>query len=262
MEVVRGLENWKPAHNPVVTVGSFDGVHLAHRSIIDLLRHEAELQHGKSVLITFSPHPRLVLKASDAYAKNFGLLSSDEEKTELLAMAGLDILLILRFDETFAHLPYAEFIEKVLVQKIGVKKMVVGYNHNFGHNREGNYEQMMDYGKRYGFAVDKFPEQMVHHQHVSSTRIRQLLEEGEVEQANDLLGYPYGLIGSFHQGACIPENPHKLLPCEGVYLVKVRNGEKYNFTVGRVQNGLTFPDLRTLAEGETIFVNFVKRLNP
>lgn len=261
MEVVRGLENWKPAANPVVTVGSFDGVHLAHKSIIGLLKHEAELIRGHSVLVTFSPHPRLVLHSLDAYARRFGLLSTDAEKTSLLAKAGLDILLVIDFDEAFSKLPYSDFIEKVLVEKIGVRKMVVGYNHNFGHDREGSYEQMSEYGKRHGFEVDRFPEQVVHRQHVSSTRIRQLLEEGDVAQANDLLGYCYGVRGVFRNGACQVSDPHKLLPGSGAYLVKVKNGRKYNFTVGRLDEGLTFPDLHTLAEGEEISLNFIKRLH-
>ncbi|MCH5243283.1 MAG: hypothetical protein J1F29_00090 [Lentimicrobiaceae bacterium] len=262
MEVVRGLENWKPVNRPVVTVGSFDGVHAAHKCIIGLLKHEAELIRGKSVLITFSPHPRLVLHSFDAYSRNFGLLSTDAEKIDLLAKAGLDVLVILNFDEAFSKITYSGFIENILVNKIGVRKMVVGYNHNFGHNREGSYEQMSEYAARYGFAVDRFPEQIVHRQHVSSTRIRQLLEEGNVAQANELLGYPYGLSGVFRNGACMVSDPHKLLPGEGNYLVKVKNGSKYNFTVGHLDNKqLSLPDLHTLREGEEIRLSFVKRLH-
>ncbi|MCM1041495.1 MAG: FAD synthetase family protein [Bacteroides sp.] len=261
MELVHGLENWKPVKNPVVTVGSFDGVHAAHKCIIGLLKHEAELIRGNSVLITFSPHPRLVLHSFDAYAQRFGLLSTDAEKTELLAKAGLDVLVMVRFDEEFSKIPYSGFIEKILVEKIGVKKMVVGYNHNFGHNREGSYEQMLDYGRRYGFAVDRFPEQVVQKQHVSSTRIRQLLEDGNVAQANELLGYAYGLSGVYRNGACLVSDPHKLLPGAGSYLVKVKNGAKFNFTVAQLDERLALPDLHTLAEGEEIRLSFIKRLH-
>lgn len=261
MEVVWGLENFKPVKNPVVTVGSFDGVHAAHKCIIGMLKHEAELVHGSSVLLTFSPHPRLVLHAVDAYAKKFALLSSDSEKIELLSKAGLDVLVMVRFDEAFSKRSYSDFIENTLVKTIGVRKMVVGYNHNFGHNREGSYEQMLDYGKRYGFEVDRFPEQIICRQHVSSTRIRQLLEEGNVPQANELLGYMYGVSGVFRNGVCQIADPHKLLPGAGHYLVKVKNGEKYNFTVADVEGALAFPDLHTLSEGEKIQVNFIKRLH-
>ena len=261
MEVVWGLENWKPVKNPVVTVGSFDGVHAAHRRIVGLLKREAESVKGNSVLITFSPHPRLVLHSFDAYARNFGLLSTDSEKIELLAKAGLDVLVIVRFDENFSKISYAEFIEDILVRKIGVHKMVVGYNHNFGHNREGSYGQMSEYGRRYGFSVEEFPEQVVQEQHVSSTRIRQLLEEGNVAQANELLGYAYGLTGVFRNGLCQLSEPHKLLPGAGAYLVKVKNGLKYNFTVGHLDRQLAFPDLHTLSEGEPIKLSFIKRLH-
>lgn len=261
MEVIWGLENFKPVKNPVVTVGSFDGVHAAHKCIIGLLKHEAELSRGNSVLLTFSPHPRLVLHALDSYARRFALLSTDAEKIALLSKAGLDVLVMVRFDEAFSKRSYSDFIEKTLVETIGVRKMVVGYNHNFGHNREGSYEQMLEYGRRYGFEVDKFPEQIIHRQHVSSTKIRQLLEEGNVAQANELLGYTYGLSGVYRNGMCQKEDVHKLLPGSGSYLVRVKNGVKYNFTVASVGDTLVFPDLHTLAEGEKIRVDFIKRLH-
>ncbi|MDE6494216.1 MAG: hypothetical protein K2L50_06565 [Bacteroidales bacterium] len=261
MEVIRGIENWKKVNRPVVTVGSFDGVHLAHKAIIGLLKHYAELCGGTSVLITFSPHPRLVLHAYDAYARNFGLLSSDEEKTVLLERAGLDTVAILGFDEAFSKMPYDVFIEKILVETIGVKKMVVGYNHNFGYGRAGSYEQMSEYGKRYGFEVDRFPEQMVHRQHISSTHIRSLLEEGNVAQAHDLLGYEYGITGIFRNGLFNSVDPHKLLPGKGHYLVKVKNREKHNFTVCRIADTVTFPDLHTIEDGETVRMNFIKKLH-
>ncbi len=262
MEVIRGIENWKAMNRPVVTVGSFDGVHLAHKAIIGLLKHYAELMDGTSVLLTFSPHPRLVLHAFDAYARHFGLLSSDDEKITLLERAGLDAVVILHFDEAFSKMPYDVFIKKLLVETIGVKKMVVGYNHNFGHDRAGSYEQMADYGKRYGFATDRFPEQMVHRQHISSTHIRNLLEEGDIAQANDLLGYEYGMTGIFRNGLFNVTDPHKLMPGEGDYLVKVKNRGNHNFTVCRIAaETVAFPDLHTVEEGETVRMNFIKKLH-
>ena len=260
MDVIFGLENWKACRNPVVTVGSFDGVHVAHRAMISLLNHYAEVDEGESVLVTFSPHPRMVLHSDDAYDHRFRLLSTDEEKADLLEKAGLHKLLVLRFDQEFSRIPYGEFIEKVLVGTLGVKRMLVGYNHNFGHDRKGSYEQMLEYGKKSGFEVDRFPEQMVHHQHLSSTRIRNLLLSGQISLANELLGYNYGLKGKFRHGVVEPENPDKLLPSVQSCLVKVKRGGHFSFTVCESGDSIGLPDLK-LEEGETVRLEFIKELD-
>ncbi len=261
MEVIRGLENWKPARNPVVTVGSFDGVHLAHKAVISLLNHYADVENGESVLVTFSPHPRMVLPSADAYDHRFRLLSTDEEKVSLLARTGLGRVLILHFDEALSQMPYGDFIEKVLVRTLGVKRMVVGYNHNFGHDREGSYDQMLEYGRKYGFAVDRFPEQLYHHQHLSSTRIRNLLLSGHIVLANELLGYNYGIQGHLRNKVFIPDDPCKLLPNSVSCLVKVKKGENFNFTVCECADSVSFPDLQVLRDGDALKVEFIKELN-
>ena len=261
MEVIRGLENWKPVRNPVVTVGSFDGVHVAHKAVINLLNHYADVDGGESVLVTFSPHPRMVLHASDAYDHRFRLLTTDEEKVSLLAKTGLGRVLIIHFDEAFSEMSYSAFIEKVLVGTLGVKRMVVGYNHNFGHDRKGSYDQMQEYGRKHGFEVDRFPEQLFHHQHLSSTRIRSLLLSGHIAMANEFLGYNYGIHGHLKGGAFIPDNPYKLLPASSSCLVKVKKGDNFNFTVCECVDYVSFPDLKVLKEGDALKVEFIKEVS-
>lgn len=261
MEVIWGLENWKPVHNPVITVGSFDGVHVAHGAVISLLNHYADVDEGESVLITFSPHPRMVLHSDDAYDHRFRLLSTDEEKVALLAKTGLGRVLILRFDENFSQMPYSDFIEKILVGTLGVKRMVVGYNHNFGHDRKGSYDQMLEYGRKYGFEVDRFPEQLFHHQHLSSTRIRNLLMSGHIAMANELLGYNYGVKGHLRENVFVPEDSHKLIPASSSCLVKVKKGDNFNFTVCECVDTISFPDLKVLKEGDALKVEFIKEVD-
>lgn len=261
MEVIWGLENWKPVHNPVITVGSFDGVHVAHKAVISLLNHYAEVDEGESVLITFSPHPRMVLHSADAYDHRFRLLSTDEEKVALLAKTGLGRVLILRFDEVFSQMSYSDFIEKILVRVLGVKRMVVGYNHNFGHDRKGSYDQMLEYGRKYGFELDKFPEQLFHNQHLSSTRIRNLLLSGHISMANELLGYNYGIQGHLQGNIFVPDNPYKLLPVSASCLVKVKKGDNFNFTVCECVDSISFPDLKVLKDGDALKVEFIKEVD-
>lgn len=261
MNIINGLENWKPVKNPVVTVGSFDGVHAAHKLIIELLNRDARACQGESVLVTFSPHPRTVLVSDDSYKSRFRLLTTDHEKANLLRKAGLNNLLWIHFDEAFSKMPYGEFIEKVLVQTVQAHKVVMGFNHNFGHDREGGYEQMLEYSRRFGFSLDRFPEQMVEDQHVSSTRIRNLLMESKMEQANHLLGYMYQVRGHMAGGTMIPDTPYKLLPGEGNYLVRVKAGSRFNYTVCNIRDAVRFPDLSVLEEGSIVEVEFVKELN-
>ena len=260
MRVIHGLENWKPAGSPVVTVGSFDGVHLAHRSIIGLLNHYADMIGGESLLVTFEPHPRQVLQSQDSYLNRFRLLTTPQEKIALLEKTKLGNVLFLRFDEGFSRMPYSEFIEKVLVGGIGVKKMVVGFNHSFGHDREGGFDAMTGYARRYGFEVERFPEQLVHHQHLSSTRIRVLLQQGLVEEANALLGYDYSLHGRWSPEGFSVDDPWKLIPGTGNYLVRLKCCKEYNFSVCRIQDGIAFPDMARPSSAVDVIVDFIKHL--
>ncbi|MEG2666099.1 MAG: hypothetical protein RSA02_03680 [Bacteroidales bacterium] len=261
LKISRGIENWTPVNNPIVTVGSFDGVHLAHRSIIALLNHYAEMCRGESVLVTFSPHPRLILPTKDEFRKNFRLLTTEEEKEYLLEKAGLKNILVVRFDEKFSALSSQNFIKKILVDTLQVRHMVVGYNHNFGHDRHGSYEQMQEFGRLYDFEVDKYPELLVQNEHVSSSCIRNFIREGRLSEANNLLGYEYFIHGNWHQNIFEPNSKFKLLPALGHYLTRVKVKGIYHYAVCDINEEICFPDLQFLEEGDAMKINFIREIN-
>lgn len=260
MKIFRDPALWKPVKHPIVTVGSYDGVHCAHRSIIDLLNARAAAVGGESVLISFSPHPRMVLQAEEAFRKNFRLLTTDDEKEDLLEAAGLQNLLVLRFDKEFAALSAEDFVRTILVDTLNVKRMVIGFNHNFGHDRKGGYDQMAAWGKQYGFEVERYPEYMADGQAVSSSQIRRLLLDGRIEEANRLLGYLYFMQGGWHQGVFEANSKFKLKPAPGNYLTKVKVNERYYYTVAQVDEDIRFFDLPFLQEGDQLKVRFLKSL--
>lgn len=261
MEICRDLEHWRPVRNAVVTVGSYDGVHRAHRSIIDLLNRHAKAEGGESVLITFSPHPRLVLQGEEAFRKNFRLLTTEQEKEELLAAAGLQNLLILHFDEAFAAMPAERFVREILVERLRVKRMIIGFNHNFGHDRQGGYEQMSALGDRYGFSVERYPEYTVDGQAVSSSQVRRLLQAGRVAEANHLLGYAYFINGAWHQDVFEASSKFKLRPGPGHYLAKVKVQGRYYYTVAKIDEEIRLSDLPFLQEGDDMKLRFLKEIS-
>lgn len=262
MNVIQGIENYRAIKNPVLTVGSFDGVHLAHKALLAHLNQEAQALGGESLLVTFAPHPRQVLQSEDAYASRLRLLTTQDEKIRLLAKAGLQNVLFLKFDQTLADMPYDTFVRDILVGTIGVRKAVVGFNHSFGKDRAGGFANMQELATRYGFEAECFPEKMISDEHLSSTRIRSLLAEGKVSEANTLLGYNYRMYGCWkaEDGFCV-DDPVKLLPADGNYLVRVRNGNKYDFTLGQVGEKIIFPDMSTLKDGDTVKVSFVREVD-
>lgn len=212
----------------VVTSGTFDGVHLGHQKILHRLRETALKMSGETVVITFWPHPRLVLNPFDTQLK---LLSTFEEKCELLREYGVQHLLRIPFTREFSQLSSGEFIRRVLVDAIGTNKLVIGYDHHFGKNREGSFEQLKENGPQYGFGIEEIPRQEVDHIGVSSTKIRTALEAGDVETATHLLGRPYSLTGRVVMGDRIGrtlgyptanleiDSAHKLIPADGIYAV-------------------------------------------
>ncbi|MDL2230412.1 FAD synthetase family protein [Alistipes sp. OttesenSCG-928-L06] len=209
--------------NGAVTVGSFDGVHAGHRVILDKLRETARQNDGESVVVTFSPHPRQVLHPED---RSLRLLNSPEEKTLLLEQAGIDNLFIVRFTPEFSRLSSEEFARRYLLEGIGAKTIVMGYNHHFGHGREGNRDYLESLKQTYDFQVFQLPKHDVAEQKVSSTVLRFLIASGQLDEANKLLGAPYFLIA--RRGECgllDYDEPAKLLPPEGIYPVNVDSGE-------------------------------------
>jgi riboflavin kinase/FMN adenylyltransferase len=212
----------------VITIGTFDGVHVGHKQIINKLIESAKQNNLRSTIITFFPHPRMVLQKGT----DLKLLSTLAEKTNLLEKLGLDCLIVQPFTKEFSRLTALEFVRDILVQKLNVKKLVIGYDHHFGRNREGSFEQLKEYGIAYGFDIEEIPVKDIENVAVSSTKIRTALETGNIVKANSYLGYEYTLNGTVIHGRGlgkewnyptiniqIDEN-YKLIPKSGVYVIK------------------------------------------
>ncbi len=218
-----------------VTIGTYDGVHLGHRAIISTLVSDAKTRGLRSVVITFEPHPRLVLGKTNG-APIF-LLSTLEEKLSALESLGVDCVIVIHFTKAFSETPAEVFVEDVLVKQIGLSEIVIGYDHMFGKNRGGSFETLARLAEKHHFTVRQIPEQKVDDHHLSSTAIRRFLESGEIENANKLLGAPYQLSAvviegdkrgrtiGFPTANLLPPNA-KLIPKHGVYAVEVELEEK------------------------------------
>lgn len=213
----------------IATTGIFDGVHLAHQQIVHRLNELAKQYHSESMLVTFWPHPRYVLNKD---AENLKLLSTLEEKIALLDSFGLQNMLIIPFDKYFASTPFDQFIRKVLVGRLQVKHLVVGYNHQFGKNREGNFDRLKEFGGKYKFEIEQLPKVEVHGERVSSSKIRTHLQAGKLELVNSMLGHNVQLTGNVTHGSKIGRQLgfptanievtelYKLIPSDGVYAVE------------------------------------------
>jgi len=235
MKIISDLDQFNVPEFPVVTIGTFDGVHVGHQIILKKIVEEAKKNKGESVLITFWPHPRFILQKNDPMK----LLSTFEEKVELITGLGVDYIAKMTFTPEFSNLSADEFVQTVLVNGIGTKKLFIGYDHHFGNNREGNIDFLKTHSKHYGFDVSEIPKQEIDEVGVSSTKIRQALADGDVSLANTLLGRPYSITGKVVHGdkrgrtigfrtanLNILEEV-KLLPKDGVYAVWVsRDGAK------------------------------------
>ena len=213
----------------MVTIGTFDGVHHGHHEVLKRLIEEAKLIGGTSVVITFQPHPRKVLFPK---RKDFFILTSDEEKICLLERTGIDHLIILPFTKEFSSLSAELFTQTFLIEKLQIKKLIVGREHQFGNKREGNHNDLMELSKKYQFECEEIPEQLINSVSVSSTKIRNALLEGDIKTSNELLGFPYFITGVVVEGNRLgrhigyptaniqPDSDDKLLPKNGVYVIK------------------------------------------
>lgn len=231
MNIYYRLEDFKPLDFAVVTSGTFDGVHMGHQAILRRIHEIAGKYGGESVIVTYWPHPRLVLYPEDTSLK---LLNTFEEKAELLRQHGVDHLLRVPFTKEFARSTSEAFIQNVLVEIIGTKKLVIGYDHRFGNNREGRFEELKENSSRYGFEVEEIPKKEIDHVGVSSTKIRVALLQGDVHLAKDLLGHYYSITGRVVKGAQIGamlgfptanleiDSKHKLIPADGAYAILVQ----------------------------------------
>ena len=188
MQVVTNIQNFPKGLQTAVTVGVFDGVHIAHRLILDELKHKAKEHSAVSVVITFDKHPCEVI-APERYGKEVFLLTTLDEKIELFREIGIDYLVVLPFTKEFAKLSYSEFIEDIIVKNLNPKLFLVGFNHNFGNNRDGNFEKLQELAKKHGFQAEIFQEKYFDGQKISSSEIRKLIQNGEIQRANQLLGH-------------------------------------------------------------------------
>jgi riboflavin kinase/FMN adenylyltransferase len=235
MKIFRSFEEAKNIINPVVTTGSFDGVHLGHKTILNRLRMLAEKYHGESVLITFDPHPRKVLYP-DTAGKDLKLINSQEEKLDLLEKAGLDNVIIIEFTREFSKITSEQFVRDFLHGILHAKVVVAGFNHHFGFNKEGDYKQLWDWQGKYHFEAEEIPEQEVYHETVSSSRIRQAISEGYIQRANAYLDHYYIIKGKpenyrNEKGLDLPAllkipltEECKILPSSGIYAVSIESG--------------------------------------
>lgn len=198
MKIFRDFEAVHSIRNAVVTTGSFDGVHIAHKVILERLKKLAKEIDGETVVITFNPHPSKVLYP-DVAGKELRLIISEREKIHLFTKAGLDNLIIVNFTYDFSKITSSEFIKDFLLQKLNARKIVIGFNHHFGHNREGDYQKLREMGIEYGFDVEEIPEQDILDETVSSGIIRQALQDGDIEKANIYLDHHYLIIGDIRE---------------------------------------------------------------
>ncbi len=230
MKIHRDLNSFH-AKNPVLTIGTFDGVHLGHRKIIDRLNELATQVRGESVIFTFDPHPRKVIAPNETSLR---LLTTLDEKIELFEKSGIDHLIIYPFTPEFAQLNYSEFVEQILVGLIHTHYLVVGYDHKFGKNRQGDFEFLKNCADRLGFHIEKLDVLLMNESNVSSTKIREAIQHGDFETANNFLGYPFTLNGTVVEGQKLgrkilfptaniaASDADKIIPGYGVYAVQVK----------------------------------------
>ncbi|MER0441236.1 bifunctional riboflavin kinase/FAD synthetase [Emticicia sp. W12TSBA100-4] len=282
MKVYYNLSDFEALKNAVVTSGTFDGVHLGHQKILQILRETAQKTGGESVVLTFWPHPRVVVSKD---SQDLKLLSTIDEKIELLEKQGVDHLLVIPFTREFSELSSEEYVKDILLKQIGTKKLVIGYDHRFGRNREGGFDYLKTNSELFGIEIEEIPRQEIENLTISSTKIRQSLMIGEVSSANELLGRKYSFTGIVVKGRQLGRTIgfptanvqvsqfYKLIPANGVYAVRTffrnqwHNGMMNIGTrptvdgVGRTQEVNIF-DFDDDIYGETVTVEIVDYIRP
>ena len=280
MKVYSSIDEFQNVERPIVTTGTFDGVHFGHRKIIDRLKQVAQNCDGETVLLTFSPHPRMVLFP---YDQDLKLLNTIEEKKHLLEKAGVQHLIVHPFTKEFSRISSINFVRDILVNELKIHKLVIGYNHHFGRNREGTFEHLQEFAPVYGFEVEEIPVQLLDNVGVSSTKIRKALFQGDVETAAEYLGYQYQLSGTVVKGNAIGRtigfptanlelgNAKKIIPADGVYSVWVTvDGTSYKGMMNIGKKPTINNQARTLEVhllefeqdiyGEAICIEFVNKI--
>lgn len=253
MRVYNNIDEFTTVNNAVVTIGTFDGVHIGHRKIISGIKELAESTGGETVILTFFPHPRMILHPEDESIK---LITTMAEKAELMERLGVDHLIITPFSRDFSNQSAESYIRDVLVNKIGTKKIVIGYDHRFGKDRQGGLEDLQRLGPVYSFDVVEIPEQDINEVAISSTRIRNALLSGDIHLANSFLGYPFFITGKVVRGDqigrqlgyptanIVVEEKYKLIPCDGIFAVTV-------IVAGLTYKGMAYIGSRPTVNGLT-----------
>lgn len=228
MITVQSISNYDKNHPSVITIGTFDGVHIGHKLILERLINDARINNRVASVLTFFPHPRMVLQKDT----DLKLLNTIEEKKKILEELGIDYLIIQPFTKTFSRMSATAFVRDVLVNSLHAKKIIIGYDHRFGRNRNANINDLIAFGNALDFEVEEIPAQEIEAVAVSSTKIRNALREGDVATANSYLGYAYMLSGKVSKGKGLGkklgfptanltvEESYKLIPKNGVYVVQ------------------------------------------
>jgi len=281
MEVYFGFEKIRKVIPSVVTVGTFDGVHLGHKKLLNTVKEIALQNSLKSTLVTFDPHPRVVLQREPS--SQIKLLTKLEERLELLQMEEIERVIIAKFSREFSELDYKEFIKNILVDKVGARFLIVGYDHGFGRNRGGNFEELQKISKKFGFNVQQEVALSCGNLTISSSIIRDFVGKGKVEKANKMLGRAYSVNGvvvrgegrgrklKFPTANLLFANDLKLLPKIGVYAVDCILNNRIHRGMCNIGTKPTFGGIHKTVEvhiinfnqdiyGEKIDINFIKRL--
>ena len=228
LKIFHSINDFNSTKKTILTLGTFDGVHIGHKKILKKITKNTENQKYESLVLTFFPHPRMVLQEHS----DIKLLNTINEKIDLLEQIGIENLVIHPFDEAFSRLTAEEFVRSILVDRFHIKKIIIGHDHRFGRNRTANIDDLIAYGKEYDFEVEQISVQEINDISVSSTKIRNALVAGNMDLANDYLGYNYFLTGNIIQGKQLGRTigfptanlkiaeDYKLIPQNGVYIVK------------------------------------------
>lgn len=279
MKVYHNIKEVKSYKKTIVTLGTFDGVHKGHQAILKELVHQSSLMSLDSLVLTFFPHPRLIVSKDN----EIKLLNTINERIHLLESNNINHFVIHPFDEDFANLTPEQFVKNILVDQFNIQKIIIGHDHRFGKNRAADFNDLKNFGSLYGFEVEEISAQLVDEVSVSSTKIRNALFEGNVELANEYLGYNYSLEGKVQKGNqlgrtinfptanIVIEEAYKLIPKIGVYAVKViHNSLTYfgmmNIGMRPTINGtnktieVNIFDFNKEIYGDSIRVEFVKKI--
>ncbi len=281
LKIFHSINDFHSTKKTILTLGTFDGVHIGHKKILQRVIQNTENKEYESLVLTFFPHPRMVLQEKS----EIKLLNTISEKIDLLEKIGVENLVIHPFDESFSRLTAEEFVKTVLINQFHIHKIIIGYDHRFGRNRTANIDDLITFGQQYGFEVEQISVQEIDAISVSSTKIRKALSEGKMDLANDYLGYDYFLTGTITEGKKLGrtigfptanlkiDEDYKLIPLNGVYVVKsILNEETYfgimnigyNPTVGndRLSIEIHFLDFNSNLYNQKIAVSILHYIRP